>query len=314
MNIEEIIIPVLDGSHFDLSKFNFSKYGVKIYNTESEHLKNYVKSLNISNFEYNIEIIERINSDKIDNYHELYALVLERPFNKYDNKLLENIWKLLLILYPSKLQILYELIFSKVSDKEYSFHGYSSKRISHNNDPLLFASEDDISKVNEFISKYLERVDCDNYIGLAIENYITSFFSSHIHFQYINLFMSLENIIYGPNELTYRLKRGIAILCGEEAFNSNIIFNNLNKMYLLRSKIVHGEEYDQKKVKEYIPYLKALVSRTIIELIIHNISSTKILNNKLTEIGYGDRNKLSDDWKYYDFNIRIIVDTNWYDI
>ena len=121
----------------------------------------------------------------------------------------------------------------------------------------------------------------------------------------------MESIINGSEELNYRLKRGVAILCGDNEFSSEIIYDNLKIIYSLRSKIIHGEKYKTEKVKNYLPHLKALVSRTIIELIIHDISNTNELNKIITKIGFGERYKISNDWKKYDFNINTIAESNF---
>jgi hypothetical protein len=82
-------------------------------------------------------------------------------------------------------------------------------------------------------------------------------------------------------------------------------------MYKLRSKIVHGSDYDIEKVKSYINPLKAIVSRTIIELIVHNVESNEKLNEKITQIGFGDRRKISEKWNYYKLNPISLVTSNW---
>jgi hypothetical protein len=177
-------------------------------------------------------------------------------------------------------------------------------------EPLIAVNED-VKEINEFAKLYFDRLNLENYIGIAIENYLTSFNSSHLHYQYLTLCIALESIIHGDNEVTYRLRRTIAVLCGKDVFNCNIIFENLNKLYKLRSKIIHGEEYNIEKVQEYMQPLKAIVSRAIIELLIHNIPTNKELNENVTRLAFGDRYKITDSWKSYKLNISTIVDSNW---
>ncbi|RZK25268.1 MAG: hypothetical protein EOO43_05965 [Flavobacterium sp.] len=71
----------------------------------------------------------------------------------------------------------------------------------------------------------------------------------------------------------------------------------------MRSKIVHGGGYDLKKVVDYLPFLQAIVSRTIIELLLHGIETPVELDSKITKLGFGDRSKLSENWKEYSINI-----------
>src|SRR5690606_34645467 len=114
-----------------------------------------------------------------------------------------------------------------------------------------------------FISIHFERLKGDNFITLAIESYLTSYSASHFHFQYLTLCMALESVVDGSQELTYRLKRSIGLLCGDKIDSCKRIYNNINKLYKVRSKIIHGEKYDAPKILKYLSPLKSIVSRTI---------------------------------------------------
>ena len=70
----------------------------------------------------------------------------------------------------------------------------------------------------------------------------------------------------------------------------------------MRSKIIHGTEFDDDLVSEYLKYLQNIVSKIIIELLIHGIENIETLNYKITKIGFGDRNKISNNWKEFAFN------------
>ena len=52
-------------------------------------------------------------------------------------------------------------------------------------------------------------------------------------------------------------------------------------------------------------------TRTIIELLIHNIPTNGDLDKIITELGFGDRSEISRGWKHYELNILTVVDTNW---
>lgn len=184
-----------------------------------------------------------------------------------------------------------------------------SKRGDYEN--YLFSDDEYLEEINEYIRLVFDRLNLTNYIGIAIENYLTSYSASHIHYQYLTLCIALESIISGNQELIYRIRRSVAILCGKDLFNCHRIYDNLNKLYTLRSKIIHGESFDYKKVAEYLPPLKSIVSRTIIELLIHNIPTNTELNLKITEVGFGDRTKISESWKHFTLNIITHVESNW---
>jgi hypothetical protein len=106
----------------------------------------------------------------------------------------------------------------------------------------------------------------------------------------------LESITNGNTELLYRIRRNVAVICGKNIESSQIIFDNINTIYKLRSKIVHGSDFSDDKVFEYLDYLQCIVSKLIIELLIHNIPNLEMLNKNITALGFGHRDKLSNNW------------------
>jgi Apea-like HEPN len=306
--MKEIRVPILSGSFFDLQLFDFSFKDIKIIDIDSRRFDYYIKKLKAYPSPYLKKIKEKRSS-----YDKKYAIVKIHPNVDFNYADILNVWKILLIIFPSDLQIEHIIDFTFDNDG-YDFNSISSweKRVTgeYPGQPL-YTKETDLLEVNDFIKSVFNRLNQDNYIGIAIENYLTSYNASHFHYQYLALCISLESIVYGSQELTYRLKRSVSILCGESPFNCNMIFNNINKIYKLRSEIIHGESYEITKVKDYLIPLKAIVSRTIIELLIHNIPSNKLLNEEITKIGYGDRNKISSGWKAYELNIHTFIETNW---
>ena len=114
--------------------------------------------------------------------------------------------------------------------------------------------------------------------------------------------MALENIIPGAQELSYRLKRSVAIICGNDKNVCRRIYKNIDTIYKVRSKIVHGDKFDLKAIEPSLIYLNAIVSLLIIELLVHNVDTNIILGERITEIGFGDRILLSENWKEYKLN------------
>ena len=173
--------------------------------------------------------------------------------------------------------------------------------------------EEHINDINKFIKLSFKRLEQNNYISIAIENYIQSYSASHYHYQFLTLLFCLECVIQQESELSYRLKRFISILCGEKPYNCNIIFQNISELYNIRSSIVHGGNMTkfQKNLFENLNVLQSIASQTIIELLIHNITDISLLNKKLTVLGYGERSKLSDDYQVFMLNIRTYESVNW---
>lgn len=309
----ELKIPIITGTAFELTRFDFSFKRIKIYDIQTEDFEKYIESLQPDHKEHNFEFVKEIIKDIHFEYDKKYAIVNENPREHYDYQDLLNVWRLLLIIYPSDLQI--EHIISYYNEDGIIYNSSLSswgKRITGNYPgDLLIGIEEDVPEINDFARKYFDRLNLENYIGLAIENYLTSFSASHLHYQYVTLCIALETIISGNFELRYRLLRSVAVLCGKDPINCDIVFDNLSELLHLRNIIVHGEKFRDQDVIKYLPPLKAIVSRTIIELIIHNIATNKELNEIITRIGFGDRAKITETWKGYRLNVRTIVDSNW---
>jgi hypothetical protein len=93
------------------------------------------------------------------------------------------------------------------------------------------------------------------------------------------------------------LKRNTALLCGDNENACKRIYENVNQLYKLRSAVVHGNiNPSYKNFREYHDYLKTLVGRLIRELTVHNISTVAALNEKLTELGYGQNKLVSQNY------------------
>ncbi len=317
--IEKFEMPIIGGIYSDLTKLDFSFIDIRLIEVHSSSLDDYITEIEPEISHLNLGFVDDIREkDYRDNPNKKYAIVKNNIKEDFDQEDIYNVYRLLLIVYPSDLQIEYIIEFyesdglmqtSSMSlfDKNWSGH-YESDLL------MIFAVEDanydDYNEFNKFSKLYFSRLKNEGYLGLVIENYIASFSASRLHYKYLNLCMALESMISGPQELSYRLRRTVAILCGKSAWYCKHIFNNMNDFYTLRSKIIHGEEYSYDKLIKYLPKLRALVSRVIIELLIHNIETNVELNDIVTKIGFGERKKISKDWQHFDLNITTWVETN----
>lgn len=299
MNFE---IPIIKNSSYDLSNFDFSAFSIKILDIESDEFREYINNLNPKfedgNFNFFSLIIEKVKIDKIKRYG-----IIKNDYKDFSKQEIYNVHILLLIMFPSGLQI--ENIVHFIEEENFVQRAYMTSLENKfvDNDEYLEFNDRLLDEANEFINLVFSRIDYKNYIGLSIENYLNSFNVSHLHFSYIALCMCLENLIVGSQELSYRLKRTASILCGDTEQDSITIFKNLNEIYKLRSKIVHGEVYELDEIYIKIEYLKRFVSRLLIELLLHNIATTKELDPIITKLGFGQRDKISASWKLYKINI-----------
>ncbi len=305
-----IKIPILTATFFDLQNFDFKFAGIKLLKVGSPQFLNYCKKYLkfIGDDSPGVLIKSYIRSmDK--NREDKFAIVAIDPVNTYKYKEIYRVFELLLIAYPSDLKIQYFIEYYDENTGSTMTHWHRRYTGEYPGKPLF--DKGDVSGVNGFFERVFYKMDNRNFVSFMIDNYISSFEVSHYHLQYINLCICLEAVNENPVELNYRLRRTVAILCAENAGTAEFIFHNLKLMYGLRSKIVHGGHYEISKVIEYLPFLKAVVSRTIIELLVHEIATPAELDKNITKIGFGDRAKLSKNWKAYNFNILALSEANY---
>lgn len=297
-------IPILAGASNDISKFDFTPYQIKILDIESNEFKNYITKLNPDAIDYNLRFVNEIIEDNKHKSTKNFAIVHFDSTDAFQLSRIYDVWKFLLILFPSDLNVLYELHVN-TEDEYYqisSYITYEERSTGEYPGEPLFFMDSFLPDINKFILDYFCNLSDNGYLRLATESYTTSYYSSHTQHQYLQLMMSLESILDGSIELSFRLRRSIAVLLGDDIDSCRVIFDNLNKLYELRSKIIHGENFNYEAINTYLPCLKAIVSKVIMELLIHNVPTRKDLNSIINELGYGSKSKISNNWCEYNFN------------
>lgn len=305
---------VLIGSLCDLSKIDFSVLNVQCLDINSEEIKEFCEDATYVDWENRTEYIFEEIRKEVSDRERLYVLLpidLSKEFKEDDFFTCVNA---LLILFPSDLAIKNIIDFQLFDDKylnwvsveSYNFHttGYDDPY-----EHYLYYHDDYLEEINIFVSLYIERVTSIKYLRTVINAYISSFRERNPMMSYLSLCISTESIINATTELNYRISRNISVLIGDNKSRAETIFDNLKLIYDLRSKIVHGSEFDFEKVIEYLPYLQSVVSRMIIEIILLNITNIDDLNRKLTFAGFGDKNSFSSDYRKMTLNITSYVDS-----
>ena len=292
-------IALFAGSDSDLSKLDFTVLNLKFIRLNSPEFSKFFSETNHFKFgDHNLKFFESYLQHK-KNCYLLVPIELDEDIG--DFWLVRTV---LSILFPSDISLV-AIIKFQFFDKKYLFrlgsvehpfqpHGVYGSHFLNYEEKLL-------PEINQFINVFIDRYDKLTYLKRTIaSSYISSFRERYVRMQYLSLCISLESIVNGKHELLYRISRYIAIICGNTKNECWVIFKNIEKIYNLRSKIVHGEEYKDDEVKRFMPYLKGIVSRMIIELIVLNLPDKKTLNDLLTEIGFGEKDKISKDYKVYD--------------
>lgn len=281
---------IISGIKSDLSKINFDKVQIVEFEnfpfTKDERFYNLKKDIdNEFLFDYSKRFI--IYSEE------------ENPIN-----ITTKTFNFLRIIFPSSLITEYFIDYKKIVDEVKIIDIYKTTSRNEDSDLLEFENKN-VEKINNFIKEYFSKFYKIKYLENAIKNYIGAFDAQHKHFKFLSLCICLECLITETTELLYRISRGASIITGTTPDTSLIIFNNIKEIYKLRSKIVHGSNFDESKLENYINYLQCLVSKIIVELLIHKVEDSKILNNQFTKLGFGDRKKISDHWFSFNYNSKI---------
>jgi hypothetical protein len=311
MSTQRIEIPVFYGSYSDLTKLDISFINARIVVYKGTHFrtafKDFIAPIDF-NHSYGFATNRTDETDFIvDKHVKLYAIIpidTTKPFKDED---IFHFYELLLAIFPSDLSIVKTISLIPSGNKfqcgSVSQNPFKSTGDSYF-DNFLYIYKTEYKFIRNFIKTHFANSKKLSYVKYIMSIYTNSFFEHNPIYQFISLMICLEVIVEGKEQLTYKIKRNVAILCGKNVDSCRITYKNIDQLYKLRSAIVHGEiKPSYKNFKEYHQYLKKLVARLIRELVVHNISTVKELNEKLTEIGYSQNHLLSNGYIYSKYPI-----------
>lgn len=170
---------------------------------------------------------------------------------------------------------------------------------------FFYYSPEHLAETNTFLKLFKERCNKRTYIQNAIRYYSESFRVNSSEMSFICLCICLETIVPGKEQLTYRFKRNLAVLCSESEERGKKIYKNANLLYGYRSKLVHSgmTNKDFTKFDLFFEYSQILASRMIIEMLLHDVPKIEDLDSRITELGFGQRANISDDYSEFKGNI-----------
>ncbi|SFC43961.1 hypothetical protein SAMN05421780_105219 [Flexibacter flexilis DSM 6793] len=192
-------------------------------------------------------------------------------------------------------------------------HWYKYKKPQ---DHYFVCPKEHIQETNNFLNFYKNNYKKHSYIKNAIRYYLDSFNINSAEMSFICLCICLETIVPGNEQLSYRFRRNLAVLCAESDERGKKIYKNANLLYNYRSKLVHSgmNSKDFAKFELFFEYAQILASRMIIEMMLHDIPSIEALDKKLTEFGFGQGNSISEGYKQFKGNISTWIKVFAYDI
>ena len=300
----QIHIPVFYGTFANLTKIDLDFMNARIVLYKGRHFREaFQKLLHPEVFQYSY--LDAVYEDKnyiiIDsNRTRRYAIV---PID-YNKPFLEEHWnhfhQMMLSIYPSDFALL-EVIHLDLYKEQYEIGGKSifdfKRSGSGYSDNFMFILPQEYKFVRSYLKRYFQSSLHLKYVKYILGVYSNSFSESNPIYQYLSLIICLEVTVEGNEQLTYKLRRNIALICGSNQDSCERIYENINQLYKLRSAIVHGDiSPSYKNYREYHDYLKQLVARLIRELIVHNISTVTELNKRITALGYGQYDQISKNY------------------
>lgn len=299
-----IDIPVFYGTFADLTKLDLSFVNAKIVLHKGRHFREaFKKMIHPDRFQYSyLSAIEDYKNysiyegDKVKRY-AIVPVDYKKPFLKEH---WNHFHQMMLSIYPSDFALL-EIIHLYSYNGQYQSEGKSLyKFISSGEDTFgnfMFIAPQEYKFVRNYLKKYFHSSLNLKYLKYILRTYSNSFWENNPIYQYLSLIICLEVTVEGNEQLTYKLRRNTALLCGNTINECTRIYENVNQLYKLRSAIVHGNiSPSYKNFQEYHDYLKTLVARLIRELIVHNVPSVAELNEKITALGYGQNNLISKNY------------------
>jgi hypothetical protein len=175
----------------------------------------------------------------------------------------------------------------------------------------LHIPEPELPHLNQFLRLAFERFgNADgHYISGVVDHYLQSYQGAIRTHRYLSLAMAIETILPKMPEITYRVRRTVAVLLGESRENCERLYKQVNDLYSLRSEIIHGESFDLNKVRHYLPVIEGVVSRLLIELLVHNVPTKQQLADIVTATGYNCRESISDGYQKYilNYNTHLLI-------
>lgn len=151
----------------------------------------------------------------------------------------------------------------------------------------------------QFFIKVEKAISANTSVLFTMEKYNSSFLRDSFLDQLLDATICFETMMPGNTELVYRLSQNISFIVGSSAEERLEIFNNMKKLYDVRSKLVHGEingraiEAKIEEVKNnwrtFEKYLKSAITYYLLFLTQKNKSEWE---NHLKEIVIGTQSKI----------------------
>ncbi|HEY5744901.1 MAG TPA: hypothetical protein VIU12_02385 [Chryseolinea sp.] len=317
----DFVIGIYDGVLDGFDKIDFSWLNLQSFKLDSREFEKYIKSISANNHgDSNYNFYLNILQEQAGGYKPWAWVLAPIDLDKHVEKsMFHRIETALLIMFPSDLRFIYACLHQRISKtakrRRYLFtsyegySGYSHWRIDGRDSEYyrfyFHVAASRITHVNRFLKMILERLPKLDYLGIAVTNYVASFYQRDSQMAFLHYCIALESFLDTRSEITFQLARLCAVINSFNKDIGNYIFWITKKIYGTRSSIVHGVRGRKEEFRDYFFLLQAITSRTIIELITLNIPTLEEVIKRVNENGYGDVSKFVADYQQEEPNPRI---------
>lgn len=321
--MKEVFIASIGNSYVDFSKLDLSPWKIRGGKLLDEITKNYLTrefSLTDTAWEQITNATQRgVGSGMYIDYEHrslLWPLDKNDPPSKADFYEVIDIIK---ILHPSEVYIhnIFHTSFDKDCGRQVGMWSQNDSHVwtkyENPEEHFFIYPEKHFKETNKLLRLFKENKGI-SYINNAIKYYSDSYIVNSREMSFICLCISLETIVPGNEQLSFRFRRNLAVLCSSTEEMGNKIFEKAKKLYTYRSTLVHSgmNKKNNDKFDIYFKYAQFLSSRMIIEMILHQISNIEALDKRLTELGFGEKQKISLDYKELVSNLPTWIEVSEY--
>ncbi|NLR95088.1 HEPN domain-containing protein [Flammeovirga agarivorans] len=315
---------VVGGTYIDFSNIDLSHWGIQGGLVEDNNTEKYIHSISLKDQEErNWKLVKEVSQGRENGVGRnrdweymnlLWPLDLKNPPTEDDY--FEAI-EAIRVIHPSVIHIQNTLGAQYFEDKGIYFASWSTfdnyhwYKYEEPQEQYFIYPEENLKQTNEFLVYYKDNYKKRDYIQNAIKYYSESFRVNSREMSFICLCICLETIVPGKEQLSYRFRRNLSVLCSDSNERGKKIYKKANQLYGYRSKLVHSgmSSKDFKKFDLFFEYAQILASRMIIEMLLHDLPKIDDLDKRMTELGFGQKEEISENYTEFKGNI-----STWYKV
>lgn len=284
---------------------DFAKYGVSCMLLHSAGFKKILKQIDQGK-----EMLDEVLKETNKHGWEKITYV----FFSQDKAQLEKAYQFLLLLQPSKMQLMadfitqyndYEINGGRIQEHQVVTVGLYDHSVFHFKDRyskdekrnLFFLGSKEQSRANKVLEQFMTVSDPDAFSRL-FGVYLEACAEKRTYVKFLLLVMFIESLVVDDDTIGvgYKLARMAGVLVGDNAADSKEIFDRVKKSYAIRSKLVHSAK-NEIHTGNYLLFIHSVVSEILITIILNKKDTTDLFR-KTTAMAFGSRVEFWRDHKF----------------